>query len=88
MPNEYFLTVYVTSWDEPSRRYIQNLEGFRHKVIDIDENPVIAAEQKIKAVPTTQIYDTDGNLLVTKIGCATAEIIKEWIKENVGNSES
>jgi len=76
-----FLTVYVTEWDEPSRRHVLNLLDQPHKVIDIDKNPDIAETQKIKAVPTTQIYDKDGVLLATKIGAATKSIIEEWIRE-------
>lgn len=75
-----FLTVYVTTWDDPSKLHIENLVGFRHKVIDIDKNPDIADREQIKAVPTTQIYVND-ELKVTKIGAATADVIREWIKE-------
>jgi thioredoxin-like negative regulator of GroEL len=75
-----FLTVYVTSWDEPSQYHLKNLSGFRHKVIDIDKNPDIANEQQIKAVPTTQIY-VDEELRVSKIGAAPKAVIESWIKE-------
>lgn len=77
----YFLTVYVSSWDEPSRNHIKNLSGFRHKLIDIDENIDIARDEKISAVPTTKIFDGEGNLLTTKIGAATKNIIEEWIND-------
>lgn len=79
---EPYLTVYIASWDEPSRRHVLNLHGYKHKVIDIDINRDIAAAQGIKAVPTTQIY-IDGELKLTKIGSATPKIINDWIKEIV-----
>jgi thioredoxin-like negative regulator of GroEL len=77
----YFITAYVTSWDAPSQFLVKNLDGFRHKVIDIDENPDIADQQKIKATPTIQIYNEAGELVATKIGAVTKSIIEEWIKD-------
>jgi thioredoxin-like negative regulator of GroEL len=50
-------------------------------VIDIDENPDIADQQKIKATPTIQIYNEAGELVATKIGAVTKSIIEEWIKD-------
>jgi thioredoxin-like negative regulator of GroEL len=75
----YFITAYVTSWDAPSLELVKHLDGFRHKVIDIDKNPDIAEAEKIKAVPTMQIYNGDGVLVGTKIGAVTKAIIEEWI---------
>jgi len=75
-----YLTVYVATWDDFSVAYQKNIVDYPHKVIDIDKNHDIAVDQKIKAIPTTQIY-VDGVLRATKFGAGTKKEIEEWIKE-------
>jgi len=60
---------------------VKHLDGLNHRIIDVDHNPEIAAQQKIRAVPTTQIYNGAGELVYTKIGAAPRAIIEEWIKD-------
>lgn len=76
---KYFLTAYITEWDAPSQFLIRNIQGFNHKLIDVDQNPEVAEHQNIRAVPTVQIYNGNGDLVGTKIGAATKAIIETWV---------
>lgn len=56
-----------------------NLEGVEFVEIDIDEEPELTAQAKVRGVPTLQLLDNDGNELSRKVGALSAPQIQQWL---------
>jgi thioredoxin-like negative regulator of GroEL len=50
-------------------------------VIDVDEQPVLAAKYGIRSVPTLVMVDEDGNATKTLTGNQTAEVLRKWLND-------
>lgn len=50
--------------------------------VNIDENPQIAQQFKIRSIPTLMLFK-DGKVQGTKIGAATKGVLKEFIDQHI-----
>lgn len=79
------LLKFSANWCQPCQQLEKNLEALtdisiERVSIDIDENPELAAQHKVRGIPTMIALDLQGNELGRKVGALSAIQIKHWLE--------
>jgi len=77
---------FTASWCQPCKAMAKILEGANTgnipiEVVDIDVFPDVAAEYRIRSVPTLVMVNEDGQALKTIVGVKSETILKEWLND-------
>jgi thioredoxin 1 len=76
---------FTATWCGPCKMLSESLSRIETTVpidvIDVDEQPVLAAKYGIRSVPTLVMVDEDGNATKTLTGNQTAEVLRKWLND-------
>jgi thioredoxin 1 len=82
------VVVFVARWCLPSQnlvRSLQKIEGtfpLNVQVIDVEQNPELAARFGVRGIPTTMVVK-DGAVEATRLGDLPLRRLTEWVDELV-----
>jgi len=79
------LLKFSANWCQPCQQLEKNLEALtdisiERVSIDIDESPELAAQHKVRGLPTMIALDMQGEELGRKVGALSAIQIKHWLE--------
>ena len=78
---------FSADWCQPCKILARNIEesdlSIQVENVDIDEQPEVAANYRIRSIPTLVLVDETGELISRTMGVKTGQQIQEWINENV-----
>lgn len=74
---------FTATWCGPCKFLAESLSRVETTVpitiVDVDEQPVLAAKYGIRSVPTMVLVDDNGNAIKTLNGVQTTEVLREWL---------
>ncbi|UTC29921.1 exonuclease [Bajunvirus bajun] len=82
------IAFFMADWSGPARMALPILEDLAYDLrgrvkvakIDVEASPVVPEEQGVKGLPTCVFY-RNGQMVASKVGAPTREILDEWLRE-------
>lgn len=76
---------FTATWCGPCKFLAESLSRVETTVpitvVDVDEQPVLAAKYGIRSVPTLVMVDEDGNATKTLTGNQTTDVLRKWLND-------